>query len=70
MSHGAGGAEARRLGTCAAKAPQCAGYAVQLRTHGRFAGAPRSRGDATRRVRQGGDESPTNAAHTSKGSHP
>jgi hypothetical protein len=54
MSHGAGGAAAWRLGTCAAKAPQCAGCAVQLRRHGRFAGAPRVRGDATRRVWQSG----------------
>ncbi|OGA10602.1 MAG: hypothetical protein A3H33_10670 [Betaproteobacteria bacterium RIFCSPLOWO2_02_FULL_65_20] len=53
MSRKAGSAEASRLGTCAAKALQCAGYAVPLRWHGRFAGAPRS-GDATRRVRQGG----------------
>ena len=52
MNHGAGGAAASRLGTCAAKAPQCAGYAVQLRRHGRFAGAARTRDNATRRVRQ------------------
>jgi hypothetical protein len=47
MRQGAGGAEASRLGTCAANAPQCAGSAVQLLRHGRFAGAPR-RGDATK----------------------
>ena len=46
MSPGAGSAVASRFGTCAAKAPQCAGYAVLLRWHGRFAGAPRS-GDAS-----------------------
>jgi len=45
MSAEAGGAEALRLGTCAADAPHCAGSAAQLRRHGRFARAPRS-GDA------------------------
>ncbi|MBI2319383.1 MAG: glycosyltransferase [Betaproteobacteria bacterium] len=40
MSREQGGAEALRLGTCAADAPHCAGSAVQLRRHGRFAGAP------------------------------
>jgi len=47
MSHRAGGAGARRHGTSAAEAPQCAGFAVLLRWHGRSAGAPRS-GDATK----------------------
>ena len=47
MSQGAGGAETWRLGTCAVDAPQCAGCGVQLRRHGRSAGAPLC-GDATR----------------------
>lgn len=55
MSPGAGGAVASRFGTCAAKALQCACYAVPLRKHGRFAGAPRS-GDATGQVQQGGNK--------------
>ena len=47
MSPEAGGAVAWRLGTCAADAPHCVGFAVQLRTHGRLADAP-LRGDASR----------------------
>jgi hypothetical protein len=51
MSPRADGAAAWRLGTCAAEAPYCAGFAVQLRRHGRSAGAPLG-GDATRRMAQ------------------
>jgi len=41
MRPGAGGAETLRLATCAVEAPQSAGFTVQLRRHGRSAGAPR-----------------------------
>ena len=66
MSRKAGSAVASRFGTCAAKALQCAGYAVLLRWHGRFAGAPRPRGDATRRTPQSGRQSTTNCRTTVK----